>query len=331
MSGGGAEHGSQPMGPKQGMTGDPHPGPLISVVIVNWNACGPLERAMRSMFERHPGLELEVRVVDNASTDGSVAMLGEKFPSVGVFENPENRGFAAAVNQAFSKVDPHCPYVLVLNPDVEFTEEATLDVLIDFLRTHDEAQVVTPRIVDLKGRFQRVCRRREPAPGTLLARLLGLDRLFPHSPVFAAYTYGNLPESAAHSIDSASGSFMLFERQVLDRIGGFDERFFMYAEDLDWCRRARQEGFGIYYYPAAVVVHLGRASSRQRPLRSLWHLHRTAVQYMAKYHSADYSFLLRTILATALAAHFLIRASVETALRMFTGPGKVKAKTARCR
>ncbi|MBN2288105.1 MAG: glycosyltransferase family 2 protein, partial [Candidatus Glassbacteria bacterium] len=161
-------------------------------------------------------------------------------------------------------------------------------------------------------------------PGQMLARLLGLARLFPHSRAFAGYTYGDLSESATHRIDSASGSFLFFRRELLEKVGEFDERFFMYAEDLDWCRRARQKGFGIYYFPGTSVVHLQGAGSRQRALKSLWHLHYTAFLYIRKHHCSDYSFALRMILAVALAMHFTFAVALTLMARLFTRAAKQK-------
>jgi len=302
--------------------------PLVSVAIVNWNAAAELEGCLRSLYRYHTGLALDVWVVDNASPDASVAMLKENFPGVRLIENSENLGFAAACNQALAKIDPQSPYVLVLNPDVVFTE-SSLAILLDFFKARPEAQVVTPRVLGPDGRLQRVCRRREPTPGSMLARLLGLAALFPNSHKFAGYTYGNLSESLTHSVDAVSGSFMFFRREVLAAVGGFDERFFMYAEDLDWCRRARQKGFNIFYHPATSVLHLKGASSGRRALKSQWHLHRTAYFYLQKHYRDDYSFIFRTILAVALALHlaFAVVVGLPRALFRAGRPGKSKNRS----
>ena len=124
--------------------------PLVSVVVVNWNACEELEHCLHSLYQYHPGLAMEVWVVDNASSDDSLTMLKEKFPGVRLIENGENRGFAAANNQAFAKIDPRSGYLLVLNPDMVFIEDS-LTILLDFLKTRPEAHLVTPRLLDSSG------------------------------------------------------------------------------------------------------------------------------------------------------------------------------------
>ena len=300
--------------------------PLVSVVIVNWNTSRELEDCLGSLYQYHPDLALEVWVVDNASSDESLAMLKENFPGVKLIENHENHGFAAANNQAFAKIDPRSPLVLVLNPDIVFLE-GSINILLDFLKSRQDAHVVTPRMLGSGGRLQAGCRRREPTPGSMLARLLGLGCLFPASRALAGYTYGDLSESITHEIDSASGSFMFFKREVLEGVGGFDERFFLYAEDLDWCRRARQKGFGIYYHPETGVVHLRGASSGKSALKSLWHLHRTAFLYIKKHHRSDYSLAFRMILAVALALHFVFAAGIRLVRAPFYRRRKVKVKT----
>jgi GT2 family glycosyltransferase len=299
--------------------------PLASVVIVNWNASRELEQCLHSLYRNHPGLNLDVWVVDNASTDDSLAMLKANFPGVGLIINSRNLGFAAANNQAFLKIDPRSRFVLVLNPDVVFTEE-TLTILINFLETRQNAHVVTPRVLGPDGSLQSTCRRREPSPVSMLARLVGLSRLFPKSRKFSGYTCGDLEESATHRIDSASGSFLFLKREVLEEVGGFDERFFMYAEDLDWCSRARKKGFTVYYHPATAVTHFQGTSSGKRVLKSQWHLHYTALQYVKKHHRQDYPLIFRMILAVALASHFVCAAVIELMAAPFHRSAKVKVK-----
>ena len=297
----------------EGAGGEP---PLVGVALVNWNAREALAGCLDSLYRFHPGLKLEVLVVDNASRDGSAAMLRERFPRVGLIENPVNRGFAAACNQAFAGLDPRSPYVLALNPDVRFTRD-TLGPLLSFLEHNPRASVLTPRILNPDGSFQATCRRRDPRPAAMLWRILGLSRLFPKSPFFAGYTYGGLPENLTHEIEAASGSFLLLRREVLHTVGGFDERFFLYAEDLDWCLRVREHGYSIFYCAEAEAQHSGGISASRRPLARVWHLYFTAFQYLAKNRRREYSALTRGLVYLLLGV-FLVLSLPVAAVKQLT-------------
>lgn len=272
---------------------------LVSVVIVNWNAGSSLASCLGSLFDCHPGLDLSVTVVDNASTDGSPEMMQTGFPRVRLLHNVSNRGFAAGCNRGLSEADPSSPFILVLNPDTRF-ESNVLVPLTEFLEANPDVAAVGPRVVGEDRTLQRGCRRREPSPVTMLSRSLGLDRLFPRSRLLAGYSYGDLPADRAHPVDSLSGSCMLIRREALERVGRFDERFFMYAEDLDWCRRARETGYRLYYHPAAELVHTRAVSSRKRPLARLWWINHTAVQYIRKHRRGARSAPLRSALYAAV-------------------------------
>ena len=283
--------------------------PLISVVIVNWNTREELARCLDSLFKNHPGLDIRITVVDNASSDGSAGMLRDEFPRINLIANRDNRGFAAANNQAFAQLDRQSRFVLVLNPDIVFTRN-TLQPLVDFLQSRPDVHVVTPRILNPEGSIQRGCRRRDPRPLMMLSSLLGLSCLFPKTKIFSGYTYGDIPEELTHEVEAASGSFLFFRREVLDGVGGFDERFFLYAEDLDWCLRVRKKGFSIYYYPQTSVVHQRAASSAQRPLSRLWHMHYTAFLYIVKNQRQEYPVFIRSFLYLALACRLALMALI---------------------
>jgi len=279
--------------------------PLISAVIVNWNTREELARGIESLLKHHPGLEIGITVVDNASSDGSADMIRQKFPRVELIANRDNCGFAAANNQAFARLNRQSRFVLVLNPDIVFTSNV-IQPLVDFLQSHPDAHVVTPRILNPEGGIQRGCRRRDPRPLMMLSSLFGLSRLFPKSKRFSGYTYGEIPERETHRVEAASGSFLFFRREVLDAVGGFDERFFLYAEDLDWCLRVRKKGFSIYYYPVTSVVHQRAASSARRPLARLWHMHYTAFLYIVKNQRQEYPIYVRSVLYLALACRLAL-------------------------
>ncbi len=294
----------------------------VAVVIVGYNSSLELRACLASLYVQHPGLEPAVTVVDNASRDDTAGMLEREFPAVRLIRNQRNRGFAAACNQGLARLGAEDRLVLVLNPDVRFDSPA-LELLQEEFAAHPEAGALTPRVLGEDRRLQRGCRRRDPRALALLGRLTGLSRLFPRSRTWSGYSYGDLPEDLGHEVEAASGCFLLIRREALAKVGGFDERFFMYAEDLDWCRRLRAAGWTIRYCPRAAVIHRRGASTRRRPLRSLWHLHFTASQYLEKYRG-DYPLPLRAALHLALAASFCLRAVIALAGAIFLPRAKPK-------
>jgi GT2 family glycosyltransferase len=276
----------------------------VSVVVVNWNAGSALIECLESLFGCHSGLDLDVVLVDNASTDGSAAAAAALFPQVCLVSNPDNRGFAAAVNQGLSTCASGS-YVLVLNPDTRFSMDS-LGPLTGFMESNPDTAACGPAVIGRDGQLQRGCRRREPSAWGMLCRSLALDRLFPASRVFAGHLYGNIPPDINQPVDSLSGSFMLIRRAALDRVGLFDERFFMYAEDLDWCRRARQAGWKLYFIPSVEVLHLRAVSSRQRPLGRLVDLNYTAAQYVHKHWKGFFASPVRFLMYLALGVRFAL-------------------------
>lgn len=286
----------------------------VSVVIVNWNAGSALIECLDSLFGCHSGLDLDVVLVDNASADGSAAEAVSRFPQVRLVANADNRGFAAAVNQGLACTGSSGSYVLALNPDTRFSMDS-LSQLIGFMESNPDAAACGPAVIGRDGRLQRGCRRREPSAWGMLCRSLALDSLFPASRVFAGHVYGDIPPDRQLTVDSLSGSFMLMRRAALEKVGLFDERFFMYAEDLDWCRRARQSGWRLYYIPSVEVLHLKAVSSRQRPLGRLVDINYTAAQYIRKHWNGFFAPPVRFIMYLALGVRFALSlpfALVET-------------------
>jgi GT2 family glycosyltransferase len=224
------------------------------------------------------GLDHEILVVDNASSDGSVAMLVETFPNVTVLVNPSNAGFSRANNRALRQARGRD--VLLLNPDT-VVEPGAVATLIRALRSLPGAVAVGPRVLRPDGRLDLACRRSFPSPGVAAARLLGLSRLFPRSRVLARYNLTFQDPGQPGEIDAGTAAAMCFSREALAAVAFFDEDFFMYGEDLDLCYRLKQRGGRIYYVPSATVIHLkGMASGRQARAmlrefhRSMWLFYR---------------------------------------------------------
>ena len=273
----------------------------VSVVIVTYNVREFLDQALRSVERASVGLSVETFVVDNDSADGSAEMVAERFPDVRLIANEENVGFAVANNQALREARGR--HVLVLNPDT-ILQEDTLRTLVAFMDGHPDAGAVGCRILNPDGTFAPESRRAFPTPAVAFYRIAGLGRLFPQSPRFGRYNLTYLPVDEVCEVDALSGSCMMVRREAMwgggegcgigrdeegwakeegattsahpsiphpsslpGAAGLFDEAFFMYGEDLDWCYRIQRAGWRIYYTPETQIVHYKGESTKKGDLR----------------------------------------------------------------
>jgi GT2 family glycosyltransferase len=223
----------------------------VSVIIVSWNTRDILRECLRSVHDHTKGGSFEVIVVDNASADGSAAMVRAEFPAVRLIENRDNRGFAAANNQAL----PHAGgrYVLLLNPDTLILDHA-IDAMVGYMDAHPRVGCAGCQVLENRDTVQMTCFR-FPSPLNILLSLTGLDRLFPRSRLFGRYWMRWWDRRSEREVDVVSGMFMLVRRDVIDRIGPMDEDYFIYAEEADWCYRMRQAGWSRVFTPVARIVH----------------------------------------------------------------------------
>jgi len=232
----------------------------LSVVIVNYNVRVFLENALTSVIKAMEKIDGEVFVVDNASDDGSVEMVRQKFPRVKLIVNDRNLGFAAANNRALEKC--RSDFVLLLNPDT-LVQEDTIQVMIKYLNDHPEAGMAGCKILNPDGSLEPACRRSFPTPWVAFTKIAGLSALFPHSKWFGKYNLTYLDPDQTYPVEAISGSFMMVRRAVYDQVGGLDEQFFMYGEDLDWCYRIREAGWNIAYVHGTQIIHYKGESTRR--------------------------------------------------------------------
>jgi len=255
--------------------------PDLSVCIVNWNTRQDLEEALRSVSASDPELDLEVIVVDNASRDGSAAMVRQSFPRVTLIESPENLGFARAYNRAASAASGR--YLLILNPDT-VVQPGALGRLVAFMDSHPDAAAAGPCLLNSDGSLQFSCRRFPRAMvGVLRNTILG--RLAPRNRFTRDYLMQDWDHRSTRHVDWVSGAAICIRREAWEQVGGFDEGYYMYSEDMDWCLRAEQAGWKVYYLPDAVIVHRIGRSSDQRPLAMVIQFHRSAVRFYRKHYA----------------------------------------------
>lgn len=261
----------------------------LSVIIVNWNVCDLLQRAIASVYaawDGRPGLE--IIVVDNASHDDSVAVLRETFPNVQVIANTENRGFTGGNNQGLAAATGD--FLLLLNPDTEIVGDA-LPRMVEYLRTHPGVGMLGPQLLNPDGSVQS-SRRRFPTLPVLFLESTWLEKLAPRKSLCHYYAKEQ-PDNLVQDVDWITGAAMLTRREVVAQVGGMDEGFFMYSEELDWCRRIREVGWRVVYFPEARVVHHeGKSSEQVVPARHIY-FQSSKVRYARKYHGAAIAATLR--------------------------------------
>ena len=265
--------------------------PDLSVIIVNWNVRDLLRRCLHSILAYLHTCSLEVIVVDNGSTDGSPEMVRTEFPQVHLMANPDNRGFTAANNQGLTVARGR--YVLLLNPDTEVLGDA-LATMVAFADAHPDVGVVGPQLLNPDGTVQS-SRRRFP---TLATALLESTWLQPYAPrrLLARYYVLDRPDDEVQDVDWVTGAALMARREAVEQVGPLDEGFFMYSEELDWCRRFRAAGWRVVYLPTARVIHHeGKSSEQVLPARHI-HFQTSKIRYFRKYHGPAAAEVLRLVL-----------------------------------
>jgi GT2 family glycosyltransferase len=262
---------------------------------VNYNVKEFLQNLLHSIEKASLNISHEIIIVDNASDDGSVELILEKFPSIKLIANTENLGFGKANNQALEIAEGK--YLLLINPDTIVSED-TLDKMIRFFQDNFEAGLTGCKILNPDGTLQLACRRSFPGPWTSFCKVTGLSNLFPKSKLFARYNLTYLDEDQTHEVDAISGSFMMIKKETYDKVGGFDEEFFMYGEDLDLCYRIQQAGFKVYYVHTTQIIHYKGESTKRSRLDETKIFYDAMHLFVKKHFSS--SFLVEAILRSAI-------------------------------
>lgn len=270
----------------------------LSVIIVNYNVKAFVDQCLRSVARASKGLQVEVFVVDNASNDGSVAHLRQNFPDVHLIASPENLGFGRANNLAAAQAKGE--FVLYLNPDTVVSEDNFRRAL-EVMRTQPEIGSMGCRMIDGSGHFLPESKRGLPTPAVALYRILGLTKLFPKHPRFGAYYAGHLAPEESGYVEVHCGAWMLMRGSVLQEIGGFDEAFFMYGEDIDLSYRVLQAGHRNYYLADRPILHYKGESTKHQS----WHYIKTfheAMAIFAKKHFNGQALTYRALISLGIYA-----------------------------
>jgi GT2 family glycosyltransferase len=271
----------------------------VSVITVSWNAKGFLLCCLQSLRPAADQRRAEIIVVDNASTDGSWEMVQERFPEVTLIRNPTNLGFAKASNIGIRRSRGR--YVCLMNSDVE-SLNGCLDRLVAHLDQNPRLAIVGPRIVGSDGRVQRSCMGFPTLWNTLCAAL-ALPSIFPRSALVGGWMLRHRSFDRLETVDILNGMFMVVRREALEEVGPLDEDFFIYGEDMDWCRRFWSAEWQVALCPDAQAIHYGGASSANAPVRFYVEMNRSLLRYFQKHHG----WLTRQAVRGIIAIHQVLR------------------------
>ncbi|MGD8307611.1 MAG: glycosyltransferase, partial [Ignavibacteria bacterium] len=237
----------------------------------------------------------EIFIVDNASDDGSVELIKEKFPDIKLIVNSVNVGFGRANNQAMKLASGK--YIMLINPDT-IVSENTIDKMKGFFEKNPETGLAGCKILNPDGSLQLACRRSFPGPWTSFCKVTGLSSLFPNSKIFASYNLTYLDENESYEVDALSGSFMMMKKEVYEKVGGFDEDFFMYGEDLDLSYRIKKAGYKVYYVHETQIIHYKGESTNRSSIDETKEFYRAMHLFVKKHLSGP--FLVEAILRSAI-------------------------------
>lgn len=269
----------------------------LSIIIVNYNVKHFLEQCLCSVKIAMQGIEAEVIVVDNNSTDDSIVYLQPMFPWVRFILNKNNTGFAKANNQAVGVAGGE--YILFLNPDTLLPEDC-LHNCLQFMENNLQAGALGVRMMDGGGRFLPESKRAFPSPFTSLFKLVGLAALMPASKIFGRYHLGHLTATENNEVDVLAGAFMLVRTKVIDQVGSFDETFFMYGEDVDLSYRIQKAGWKNYYFAGAGIIHFKGESTKKGSLNYVRMFYQAMSLFVQKHYSSGRAGFFKIFISIAI-------------------------------
>ncbi|MFH1958813.1 MAG: glycosyltransferase family 2 protein [Patescibacteria group bacterium] len=274
----------------------------LTLIILNYNTQFWLKKTLETLKEFYldnTKYNIKIIVVDNGSVDDSVKMVKKNIKWAELIEAGENLGFAGGNNLALEKVKSK--YAMLLNSDLEFKPESNLDILIEYMDKHPEVGIITPKIEFINGEIDPACHRGEPTLWASFTYFTKLERLFPKSQFFGQYHQYYKDLTSHHIIDACSGATLVVRKSAMDKVGLLDDRFFMYGEDLDWCRRFRDKGYQVIYHPEVKIIHHKyksgiKSSSKKIAQTTNKYFYDTMLAYYDKHYVDKYPKFIRTLI-----------------------------------
>lgn len=265
----------------------------LSIIIVPYKCKDKLDITLEAVYNSKTNYTYEVIIIDNDSQDGTVEMIRQKYLSNSEIASKttliesQNVGFGKSNNRGMKLAKGE--YLLLLNPDTKVDED-NLQVMTDFIKSRPDVGIATCKLIRPDGNIDPASRRSEPNIIRSFYRLFGLQSLSPK--IFGAYNVLNSDPSIESELEACSGAYMMMSRNAYEKTQGFDEKFYMYGEDLDLCRRIREAGLKIWWYPKTSCVHYKGQSSRKAPQKALYAFHESWWIYYKKWYSKKYYYLM---------------------------------------
>ncbi len=256
----------------------------LSVIIVSYNVSKHLKQCISSIYKSDIKNKIKIIIIDNHSYDDTSKMIKSHFPDIKYIQNNKNLGFSKAVNKGFKYVETD--YICLLNPDTIVSDD-TFRILMNYLECNTHVGIVGPKILNANGSLQLSSKRSFPSLLSSVFKMLGLSKIFPNSKIYSKYNLTYLDENEMHQVDSVSGACMMFSTNVKKKIGLFDEIFFMYSEDLDYCYRCKKNGYDVIYNPNARIMHFKGESSRLAPY-DMVNIFYSSMHLFFKKHKKDF-------------------------------------------
>lgn len=273
----------------------------VDIIIINWNTKDLLERLLNSIRQSTGFDDIHCVVADNGSVDGSAEMVRMRFPEVEVLDNNVNLGYGVAANAAIENTQGE--FIFLLNSDTEVYED-TIDKLVSFMNQHIKAGAAGPKLLNTDGSLQYSCRRFPNLWMGTFHALLGL--VWKSNPYTRAYKMEDWDHMTLNIVDWISGAAMFLRRQAIEEIGLFDERYFMYVEDVDLCWRLKKAGWQVFYYPSAQVLHHIAKSSEKRTARMIAEHHRSVYKFYRSQSRTKWSLLYAPFVIVGLMVRALV-------------------------
>jgi len=260
----------------------------LSICIVTYKARAQLRECLDSVRAQCAGMVYEVIVVDNHSDDGTLEMLRANYREVQLISLPENQGYTHPMNLALRQGQG--AYLLQLNPDTVILP-GSLQHLVQYMESHAQCGICTPKVLNRDGSMQWQCRRSEARPWDVIAYFARLSQLYPRDPRFSGYLMTYRDPDSLYEVEAVSGACMFIRRAVVAQVGYLDERYYAYQEDTDFCLRARRAGWKVTYLPTAHIIHYGaEGGTRIHPYHSAFEWHRSYYRYYSRWFAQDYFF-----------------------------------------